>query len=108
MATRSFISTPETTQEKYKDANVLTGRKAAFPWRYGKDFDFRQLESYIRFVRDNLKNFKVIVPYGHVFGQKFPTRFPRSMRDFKHILSLIKVSALFHFAQRARGDMNNT
>ncbi|MCD6240479.1 hypothetical protein J7K27_03000, partial [Candidatus Bathyarchaeota archaeon] len=33
-------------------------------------------------------------------GKRFPSKFPRSMRDFKHILSLIKVYALFHLAQR--------
>jgi len=100
LATRSFTVTPETTHEKYKDANILTGSKASFPWKFEKDFDFMQLEAYVRFLRDNLEDVRVLIPYAEAFAEKFPTRFPRSMRDFKHILSLIKVSALFHFAQR--------
>jgi hypothetical protein len=100
LATRSFTITPETSVEKYKDANILTGARAAFPWDFEKDFDFLLLEGYIRFLRDNLKRFKVAVPYGMEFAEKFEVRFPRSMRDFKHILSLVKVCALFHCGQR--------
>lgn len=100
LATRGFTVTPETTQEKYRDANILTGSKAAFPWKFKRDFDFMLLEAYIRFLKNNLKAFKIIVPYAREFAKKFPSRFPRSMRDFKHILNLIKVSALFHLAQR--------
>lgn len=100
LATRGFTVTPETTREKYQDANVLTGSKAAFPWKFERDSDFMELEGYIRFLKNNLENLKVIVPYGEEFAHKFPNRFPRSMRDFKHILNLIEVSGLFHFAQR--------
>lgn len=100
LATRGFSHTPETTEQKYREANVLTGTKAAFPWKYERDFDFMLLEGYIRFLKNNLEETKVVIPYAENFAQKFPSKFPRSMRDFKHILNLIKVSALFHFAQR--------
>jgi hypothetical protein len=100
LATRGFSHTPETTEQKYQEANVLTGSRAAFPWKYKRDFDFMLLEAYIRFLKNNLEGVKIIVPYGEHFAQKFPSKFPRSMRDFKHLLNLVKVSALFHFAQR--------
>lgn len=100
LATRSFTVTPEITEEKYHDANVLTGTKAAFPWKFERDFDLELLEGYLRFLRNNLSDFHVVVPYGEVFAEQFPSRFPRSMRDFKHVLELVKVSALFHVAQR--------
>jgi len=100
LATRSFTVTPEITEEKYHDANVLTGTKAAFPWEFERDFDLNLLEGYLRFLRNNLSDFHVVVPYGKVFAEKFPSRFPRSMRDFKHVLELVKVLTLFHVAQR--------
>ncbi|MGC9346216.1 MAG: hypothetical protein ACP5ER_05450, partial [Candidatus Bathyarchaeales archaeon] len=100
LATRGFTVTPETTEQKYRDANILTGNKAAYPWKFQQDFDLLLLEGYIRFLKNNLGNVKVVIPYAKTFAEKFPCRFPRSMRDFKHILNLIKVVALFHFAQR--------
>jgi hypothetical protein len=100
LATRSFTHTPETEPVKYADANKLSGTKSALPWEFERDMDTELLEAYIRFLSKNLKDFKIVVPYGPEFGAKFPHRFARSMRDFKHILSLVKVSALFHFAQR--------
>jgi hypothetical protein len=100
LATRSFTFTPETTEAKYKDANVLTGSKAAFPWKFDKDADDVLLESFITYFKARVKELRAIVPYAEEFGQAFPAKFPRSMRDFKHVLSLIEVSALFHLAQR--------
>jgi hypothetical protein len=100
LATRGFSHTPETTECKYQDANVLTGSKAAFPWKFGSDFDFMLLQAYIRFLKNNSGKVKVIVPYAEDFAQKFPAKFSRSMRDFKRLLSLISVFAQFHFAQR--------
>jgi hypothetical protein len=100
LATRSFTFTPETTEEKYRDANKLTGTKAAFPWKFEKDMDDVLLEGYITYFKEHMKELQVIVPYAEKFGNVFPAKFPRSMRDFKHVLSLIQVSALFYFVQR--------
>jgi len=100
LATRGFTVTPEATQEKYRNANVLTGSIAAFPWKFQRDFDFMLLEGYIRFLKNHLENVTVTVPYAIEFAENFPCRFSRSMRDFKHVLNLIEISALFHFAQR--------
>ena len=100
LATRGFTVTPEATKEKYRNANVLTGSQAAFPWKFQPDFDFMLLQGYIRFLKNHLEDVKVVVPYAMEFAEKFPCRSPRSMRDFKHVLDLIKISASFHFAQR--------
>lgn len=100
LATRSFTVTPDTVPEKYRDANILTGDKAAYPWKLARDFDFTLLEAYIRFLRKNACDIKIIVPYASELGKMFPAQAPRSMRDFKHIVSLIEVHTLFHFAQR--------
>jgi len=100
LATRCFTITPEVTKEKIKDANILTGSKAAFPWQFDEDPDIMLLQSYIQFLKKNLEDLKVVVPYGEQFGEMFAHRFPRSMRDCKHVLNLQKVFALFHLAQR--------
>jgi len=100
LATRSFTVTPETTAKKYKAACLVTAEKAAYPWKFQRDSDFMLLEGYIRFLSKNLKDFQVLIPYAEDFARNFQTKFPRNMRDHKHILSLMKVSTLFRFAQR--------
>ncbi len=100
LATRSFTFTPETTEAKYKDANILSGSKVAFPWKFEQNLNQGLLESYVRYFRNHMKELQAIIPYAEKFGALFPAKFPRSMRDFKHVLGLIQVSALFHLAQR--------
>lgn len=100
LATRCLTITPEMTKEKYKEANILTGTKAAFPWIFSNDNDYEELSSYIRFLKENLETLKVTVPYAEQAAEKFPSVFPRSMRDFDRVLNLMRVSACFHMAQR--------
>jgi len=100
LATRGFTITPEMTQKKYEAANILTGKKSAYPWMFQHDFDYMLLEGYISFLKNHLSEIKAVDPYAIKFAHAFPSRSPRSMRDFKHLTNLIKVSALFHFAQR--------
>jgi len=100
LATRSFTFTPETTEQKYRDANKLTGSKAAFPWKFERDLDAVLLEGYVTYFKNHMKELQAIIPYAESFGSTFPAKFPRSMRDFKHVLGLIQVSALFHLVQR--------
>jgi hypothetical protein len=79
---------------------MLTGSKAAFPWKFDRDFDGMLLEGYLRYFKNHASDLDVVIPYGAAFAKTFPAKFPRSMRDFKHVLGLIQVSALFHLAQR--------
>ncbi|MDI6848034.1 MAG: MarR family transcriptional regulator [Candidatus Bathyarchaeia archaeon] len=102
LATRGFTITPEMTTQKYSAANILTGKKSAFPWLFqpDSDYDFMLLKGYIQFLKTRLSELKVVDPYAMKFAQNFPSRSSRSMRDFKHLTNLLKVYALFHFAQR--------
>lgn len=100
LATRGFTVTPEMTKEKYKAANLLTATKAAFPWIFDEDPDIEEMCSYIRFLKETLKELKVTVPFSRGLAEKFPSTFSRSMRDFQHVVNLIGISASFHYAQR--------
>jgi hypothetical protein len=100
LATRSFTFTPENTEAKIKDANILTGSKAAFPWKFEDNQDFMLLQGYIKTFKDKMKEIKSIIPYADKFAEQFPSKFPRAMRDFTHLLALIRVKTLFHYAQR--------
>jgi len=100
LATRSFTVTPEVSKQKIKDANMLSGEKASFPGLFVEDEDFTYLQSYINTLKGKLKELDCIIPYGTVLAENFPSQYARSMRDFQHVLTLIKTFALFHFAQR--------
>ena len=100
LATRSFTHTPEAGEEKIYDANKLEAKKRQFPWLFQRDREWQLFEGYIRGLREQLKKLKVINPYAAEFAEHYPHVVPRCMRDFKHICSLLDVSALFHFAQR--------
>jgi len=100
LATRGFTVTPEMNRKKYAAANMLTARKAAYPWSFKSDFDHMLLAGYISSLKTSLENLAAVDPYAVKFAQVFPSLSPRSMRDFKHLTNLVKVSALFHYAQR--------
>jgi hypothetical protein len=100
LATRSFTFTPEISEVKIKDSNKLTGSKAAIPWKFEDTNDFMLLEGYLSCFKNMMSETKAIIPYAEKFAEQFPGKFPRSMRDFKHLLGLIQVKALFHYAQR--------
>jgi len=100
LATRGFTVTPETLKEKYKDANILTGEKSALPWKFREDFDFMLLQGYIGWLKSKLQTLGVVVPYGRELGACFPSIYARSMRDFKHFMSLVQIRAFFHCMQR--------
>lgn len=104
LATRSLTITPETTSEKYQDANILSGEKRALPWKYQQDGDFSNIQSYITALKamliDEKNPLRVLIPFGREFGKVFSHRAARSMRDFQYILRLIGVVTLLYYAQR--------
>lgn len=100
LASRGFSVTPETTAEKFKDANVLTGEKKAFPWAFREDFDFVLLQGYISWLKDKLQNLNVCIPFCQELAKHYPSEYPRSMRDFRHFADLMEISALFYCMQR--------
>lgn len=100
LATRGFTVTPETLPEKYRLANVLTGEKKALPWKFKDDYDFMLLQGYIGWLRNQLQDMNVIIPYGRELGEVYPSAYARAMRDFNHLTALIEVLAQFHCMQR--------
>jgi len=102
LATRSLTITPETDFGKYKDGVRLIGEIKALPAKFdlNRDFDYTLICGFICSLSMQFSNYKVIIPYGRELAEKYPTRFARSMRDFKHFCALIKATAMFHFCQR--------
>lgn len=100
LATRSLTLTPVFQEEKYQAANILTGDKSALPWKYTPSDDEIAVQEFIESLKLEWHKIDVVLPFGKEFGIKFPHKNPRSMRDFQHILSMIKVLAYLHYAQR--------
>jgi len=100
LATRGFTVTPETETEKFKEAIALTGEMKALPWKFCDDTDFMLLQDYISWLRDQLKNLDVAIPYCRELAEFYPSQYARGMRDFSHLTALIEILALFHVNQR--------
>lgn len=100
LATRGFTVTPETDETKIREANLLTGEKKAFPWKFQEDHDFRLFRDYLVWLRIRLKDLNVAIPYCRELVEHFPSQHARSMRDFNNLTAFIEVLALFHCMQR--------
>ena len=100
IATRFITATPEISKEKFEAANRLTGHKNALPFEFEEGEDLFNLKTYPNFLKAVSQHVDVILPFGQELGEAYPSFFARSMRDLKHFIVLIKVSAFFHYAQR--------
>lgn len=100
LASRGLTVTPDQNVRKYYAANMLAAEKAEYPMDLQPDIDAELLSVYIESLKHRLQSLRAIIPYAYELAKVFPANLPRSMRDFKHILSIIKVHALFHYAQR--------
>ena len=58
------------------------------------------LKGYVKAFKDKMNEIKSIIPFADKFAEQFPSKFPRAMRDFTHLLALIEVKTRFHYAQR--------
>jgi hypothetical protein len=54
-------------------------------------------------VQRMIPRVEVLVPFAGAVGEHYPARRLESRRDFRHLLQLVRASALLHFAQRERG-----
>jgi len=99
LSTRGFTVSPEVAPEKYKEAIGLTGEKKAFPWKFNEEqgLIWRELFSWLR---DQLENLNVMIPYARELSRYCPSAYARSMRDFNHLTALVETLALFHCMQR--------
>jgi len=100
LATRGFTITPEMSSEKYQAAGELTGERKAHPRKFREDLNFTFLQGYFRWLKHQLESLNVAVPYGQKLAEYYPFTYPRSMRDFDHLTTLLEISALSQYAQR--------
>ena len=103
LASRSLQATPEMSEEKYHDANKLSGDIAANPWKYlsKNNPEIKVIADHIAHVTNASKEIdKVIIPYGEIVGDLLPSKIPSDMRHAKQFLSLIKQNALLNMFTR--------
>jgi DNA-binding PadR family transcriptional regulator len=103
LATRGLAGSPEMSEDKYHEANKLSGDKTARPWRYStkNDPELKAIQNHIAKISEASKEVdEVNIPYGDKIGDLFPCRVPADMRHCPHFLSLIKQNALLNMFDR--------
>jgi hypothetical protein len=88
LVSRGFTVTPEIAPEKYREANLLTGMKSAYPWKFDEreDRDLEEFRSYFRWLKYKLVGHEeesglgVCVPYAQQLATRFPSDYARVMR----------------------------
>ena len=104
LSTRSLTANPEMIEEKYHEANILSGNIAANPWKFNpkNDKELNAISEYIHQVsKSSLEIEKVVVPYGEKIGDLFPHDNPSEMRHVRQFLSLIKQNAILNLFNRS-------
>jgi len=101
LATRSVNITPEMSEEKYRDAILLQGAKAAEPWNnHNPDETLVLYRENMEGIARAMRDFDVVIPYGGELAQCYPHTVPRDMRDFGKLTTLIQQYTYFHLYQR--------
>ncbi len=109
-ATRTFTTTPETSQDKIKDAIGLINHKQSYPFQYQTESITKQLtKSLIRCIQDlfttpietsvNSPIIEVINPFPNLH-ELFPREIARDMRDYEHFSQFLKTFTLLKVYQR--------
>lgn len=102
LATRSFTATPESSELKILEANVLTNFKASLPWQYSEETEaFTIIKRLIESLQKNTLESKidVVIPFLNLY-ELFPKEISRDMRDFQHFTQFLKTVTLLHYFQR--------
>ena len=101
LSTRSFTATPEASQEKIIDANVLTNMKASFPWQYNHETEETEtIKKLVSSIKNQFSNgVDVVVPFPNLH-ELFPKEIIRDMRDFAHFIQLMKTVTALNLCQR--------
>ena len=107
--TRSFVLSPEVSQEKLQESIALLAKRESNPLEFQKYLDGDPGRQWLKCRIDAIRNASVryvLVPNEEEVKQKFmeshPHLTPRLQRDFKRIFALIKALALFNWFQRNR------
>ena len=113
-ATRSFILSPETSEEKIREAIYLKalrkGNPTAFQEFLNSHPEREELKERIRRIKEAKIKRVIIRDTNRVveeFVKKFPRLKPRHQRDIERIISLIQAIALLNFWYRERDEEGN-
>jgi hypothetical protein len=99
LATRSFTVSPQISEEKIKNANMITAKlNSSLAFRQSLENTAEPLKRYIRMLRDN--DLEILNPFSELLAELYPSNMPRAMRDFKHLLGFVKALALLNFPRR--------
>jgi len=103
LASRTWLLNLDTTKEQTRRILEFQGKQAATsnpPDAYSED------EMVLRCLIYELKPYKVLVPYAEKLSALFPAEETQARRDFKRLLSMIKVITLLYQKQRALIESN--
>ena len=112
--TRSFVLSPEVSQEKLAESIALLSKRESNPPEFQKFLDADPKRQWLRArigaIHDASIRY-VLVPDEEAVRQRFlekhPHLTPRHQRDYKRIFNLIKALALFNWAHRNRTSEND-
>jgi hypothetical protein len=102
LATRSFTATPENSELKILEANVLTNMKASLPWQYNEETQaFKIITRLIQRLQEQSSESRVdvVIPFLSLY-EMFPHEISRDMRDFQHFTQFLETVTLLHYFQR--------
>lgn len=102
LATRSLTITPKTTNIKLRAACILIGEDAAFPMNNHEQKEAALMKLKLQCLQNDIKDNLVAVPFGPQMGEVIPLNQPRVMRDFKHLVTYIKLNALCNHKHRPK------
>jgi len=114
-ATRNFLLSPETSQEKIREAILLKafkkGNKGAYLEWLENDPRRRALKERIRIIKEANIN-DIIIPEPEKIAQRFIEMQggklkPRHQRDIERLMCLIGAWALLNFWNRKKDEQNN-
>jgi hypothetical protein len=99
LATRSFTVSPQISEEKIKNANLITAKLNSNP-AFKKRIEevAEPLRKYIEMLKG--VDMEIVNPFSELLAQLYPSNMPRAMRDFKHLLGFIKALTLLNFPRR--------
>lgn len=99
LATRSITISPQTTEEKVKEALRLIDEQDAYPWKFKDTEDTLFIRKVISHIKHIAQEYKVIIPFPSLH-EAFPKHLVRFMRDFRHLKGIIKAITYLRFPNR--------
>ena len=102
IATRSFSVTPEDSDLKRIEANMLTNQQLSYPWEFeGETKGFKVIQQLLERLKEFTENgkVKVVIPFPDLHNL-FPHEINRDMRDFQHFGQFLATITLLHYFQR--------